>query len=109
MADPFVEWFEAHLPLKGERHAVEWLEPRSFDWGNGLVGRLRLVFFDDDGGLASIMEGDVHLIRGEDLGVDMDVVHKALEGWAQRIRALPPEEARALGLGAAPAAGDQAP
>lgn len=96
MADPFVEWFEAHLPLKGERHTVEWLEPRSFDWGNGLVGRLRLVFFDDDGRLESLMEGDVHLIRGEDLGVDMDVVHNALEVWARRIRELSPEEARAL-------------
>ncbi len=88
--------FHEHLPLKGARNTVEWVDVCSFDWGAGLTGRLRLILFTADGGIDSVLEMDVHLIRGEDLGVDMDVVHTALEAWADRIRGLDPGQVRAL-------------
>lgn len=78
-------WFEERLPVAGPRSRVELVELTSFDWGDGLRGRLRLVLLDADGATREAVERDVHLLHGEHLGTSTEVVTDALDLWVERL------------------------
>ena len=90
--------YTSRLPIVGDRFVFELVQFDTFSWSEGLVGTLRLTFSDPQGAMEMMQEGQVALLRGEDLAVDLRVVEAALDAWRARVVGLSHDAAEAEGL-----------